>query len=277
MPKQVLNSCDKEKIAEYEYWKKKIGGCGFAGAKKLINRLKKDEKGKKQISFLNTLCEFNIARILLDQGIKFEYEKKGDDFSFDDIVLSIKSIQEKKYEKLEKEEIVKLQEGAKKLSAPLQSIITHSNLSTVELEVSPDMWERSEIGKRGGPFHSEIKQKGRILECLAEFECKNLKQKKIIFFFRQTIGAKKLWFNDVANWYFDKIRSFDLCRQYYSKMFKTRNNKIVIKQNSIKAIIYYERPNNVLVWPESALEQGNFKNICKDEKLNSRLEKIFIS
>ena len=98
MPKQILNCYSSSEKRNYRKWKKTISESGYGGATLLIKkRLQTYEEGNDQINFLNTLCEFNIARILLNQNKKFEYETGGDDFLFDNIVLAVKSIQMKRY------------------------------------------------------------------------------------------------------------------------------------------------------------------------------------
>ncbi len=249
----------------------------------LINTLKNSSKLKKNIekaikkndaNFFNYLVELNIAAILFDRNKKFLYESlRGIDFVWDDIALSVKSITDKKYRKKEKDIFKKLGNKEK----------TEVHYPNTIVELRKDEFggeERIETGtfKYGESPETEMKEKSKILECMAELEsiCAN-GLRKVLFVLGQSDMIDSRYIYDCSRWYFrNSINSGDLTSVLeYQAWFKKNKDRFPRQKNySIEAIVYtepYVRGIYNLTWYNGA----DYKCWFKNKEVANELKNLF--
>src|SRR5262245_30748155 len=164
---------------KFGIWKKRLKEYG-RGCGTLIDRL---ERVRTKDGFLETLAEFNIARSLKRREIDFDYEKPGcQDFVFDDLDISVKSIMRKDYEKAEGRDIEILSADVKK-SGFRKSIVKSYPDSKATITAHPDgSIERLEVGGNGRVLSSEFFQKSAIIQHVKDFDGRPSGKNKVLFF-----------------------------------------------------------------------------------------------
>jgi len=270
-PKELLKVNKIKKFFENCKKNKKI-------PRKLINNIEKAKNNKE--NFFNFFVELNLASLFCSKGIDFKYEPKEIkqiDFLLKDykIAISVKSLQEKKYRFDENKKL----ELSKKKSIKIEDC----SGTTTSLYKSSEGKHRIETGlvKAGCPPTSELKEKSKILECMAELEVVELDKdiKRILFLFGQSNEIDYGYVNDCCYYYYNnKLAGGDLFNlENYNKCFKqNKNKKSKFKKNNIDTVIYtkpyingiydmiwYDKINkmNINFWPQDC--DVDIKNIFK--------------
>jgi len=255
---------------------------GFPGVKKLLSR----EKTDKTSDFLAFLTEFNLANLFLgkkSQGLNYESKRFNKiDFVLDDILIEVKNINAKDYEKDEYKNICDLES-----SGGGEIVLTHKAFSETFIKVEKTplntySWERIETGNRGF-LNSDLSQMSLMLKYAGEFESKGSFNglKKVLFFMNYSEDFHYYHIDDMAYWYFGyKPKNYSFIFQtqpsWYYKMFKKEK-----KENNIDAIVFMACPENILIWPNGCFNDKIQKRTrlaiyAKDEQINEKLKKIFV-
>ncbi len=260
-PSEILAFFSSEERSEYMNWKKKLFETKDSnpGVISLLKNLQNAEDKGTGTDFLNFLCEFNHAIFLIKRGFSFGYEQDGDDFSVEDMLIGIKSLQPKGYARKEEAMIFNARQRAMEKGKPVSFHVPYK-ASFCEFIVQPDGgWERIEFARDPGGHHeSEKKEKGKVLTRIADLEAKDGKQrKKILFLFCQSREMKQRYVEDIAKWYFEeKRRRFDALYPFYPQNLKPSGTSTssVQRNHSIDCIVLLSRPANVLVWPKTVFD-----------------------
>lgn len=279
---EIFQFHSKEDQDCFEEWKRKLGTSNNEGIKSLISNLESAKTSKSLSNFLSYLVEFNIAKILLEKKIKFEYEtkcSKNQDFLFGDYLMSVKVINPTKYQKEEEE---KIQKSIKKSGD--NAVISHRFASSdvfsfTEIEKHEDLIEMTQIGhKPNTDFPYVIDLKDKIIKHIASIENITTDKTKIIFIFLQTNEFRPFHQKEITDWYFyNQIHKIDFCGSRYIEWFKETKKK---KDGNVNIIFVYS-PNYILLWKPKELirtnMQGNksFEIWSKDVFIKSDLEIIF--
>lgn len=296
MNTNLLSFYPEKDVQEYKEWKNKIYDSKFPGSTELIDRLNSLENRENAPQYLETLVEFNVGRILYLKNIQFGYELQQFekiDFVFNKILLEVKSIGEKGYERDEKKQL----QEAKKISQPgigsLQKIKILRKDAKIDSEVElswftyPSGVNVIEQLESGQVLKSDMAHEGRILEYTADFQEKtnSLKDarnyKKAIFFFGQSDDASYVHVENVARWYFGlKPFSDNTTVKYYPGMFRTKDGKVISKGGTISAFIFLGALRNLdignlLVWSNNLVKKNVIVWTNKNEELKKNLTDLF--
>lgn len=269
-----------EWVSEYPSTLEKIKQSGFPGVIKLL----KKEPDETLYNFLTFLTELNVANLLLDKEKRdLCYEPKGIggvDFSFDHLLVSVKSLNTKNYEKVEQEEIERL-----KNAGGGQNVLTHKNFSSILLEVEKNetgtyMYSRTETG-HSGFLDSDLAQMSPPLKYIGEFEGQSNtgKHKKVLFFLNYSQEFRHYHALDIALWYFNALpknyqRIFQQDPNLYFKLLAKEK-----KENTVHALVFMFPPNP-LIWPASCYgdvisDKRRVLIFCPDPNLEKELMAIF--
>ncbi|MBP7075284.1 MAG: hypothetical protein KBA81_07880 [Rhabdochlamydiaceae bacterium] len=264
-----------ERIAEFESRKERIRSSGLPGS---IRLLKDFDGAREKEGFLNRLCEVNIANRLMERGKRFEYETQGEDFAYDDILLSVKSLQPKAYEREEAQKLLALQTEAAKADTTQKDTFmyeTKHSMSHVDFEVTQDGYSRSETGTLANALLKTDADEERVIcRYTAEFELiPSPSRKKVMFFMRQSDRAGAFHVEDVARWYFGQPDLNNADPSFYEKAFKTKEEVLVEKAGSIKAFVFMWHTDPFL-W-SSDFGEVHVTVWSIDEGLTRELEEVF--
>ncbi len=269
----VISRHSADEIAHFEAAREKLRISNIPRIKRLLTNL---DTAKKAENFLEYLVEFNIAHILHQKNVRFAYEPTGgDDFAWDDIMLSVKSIQPKQYELEEEAVLDRLEAQAIATGRPAEArIVIGTTERTFRVEPKLLSWERIEMGS-AEPLLSDLKYGGPLMQYLAELEQKQHSGKKIAFFFSQSEAFEDCVIEDLASWYFRLPNSNPMFAGQYDAMFKTKNGKVA-RADSIDAIVFMIRPRSVLLWPsdswsETHNDRKRVRIFSRDTNLESEL------
>jgi hypothetical protein len=271
-----------EWIAEYEPAKAAIKAKPFSGSVSLLKR----EHDDTISGFQAFLTELNLGYLLMMKEVSaLAYEPKGVpgiDFSFDQVLLSIKSLQMKDYEKTEQEKIEKMiaAGGGKEDFSHKDPSFSSTFLEVEKNELGTFTRTRTEIG-HSGFLESDIYQMSPPLKYIGEFE--NLVAaeglKKVLFIFNYSEEFKPYHALDIGLWYFgaypkDYMPIFHNEMSWYDKLFGA-----AAKKNNIDALIFMFPPNP-LIWPRACFGEVINKNprvsiFTKDTALGDELRLIF--
>jgi hypothetical protein len=270
-----------EWIAEYEPAKKAVRDNPFSGSVKLLKR----ENDEKLPGFHAFLTEFNLGYLLMSKKVtNLAYEPKGMpsiDFSFDHILLSVKNLQMKGYEKDEQERIQKMINagGGKDSFSHKKESFSDTHLKVEKNAMGTFTQERTEIGTSGF-LESDLFQMSPPLKYMGEFEQAALpaESKRVLFILNYSEDFKPYHALDIGLWYFGLPKSympiFHNDMSWYQKLFVQPK-----KLNNIDAVIFMFPPNP-LIWPRVCFSDVINKNprlsiFTKDPELLSELQSIF--
>ena len=260
--------------------KEKIKTSGLPGFVKLLNHLKNDKDVK---NFSSYLAELNLANLLLDKKAKnLAYEPKDIpvvDFAFDDMVISVKSLHPKNYEKNEFSTIeqIKAEGGGMK-------VLSHKNFSEISLKVEKNAagnfgFERIETGV-SGLLDSDIDEMSAPLKYIRELEDVDAGElRKVLFFLIQSSEFSSYYITDITEWYFDigghKAPIFGNNMLWYEKLFGRE-----IRNSSVDGLVFMYSPMSILSWPPGSLSERTGENArivisARDEKFCERLKELF--
>lgn len=282
--KELLSWFEKEipeSYLEYIAAQKTIREANFLGSASLLKREVSDNTID---NFLTVLTELNIANLLIRKKVRnLVYEPKGIsgiDFSFDNILLSVKSLNAKNYEFKEYNEIEKIKSvgGGK-------NNLNHKGFSDTLIEVEKNSmgtytYTRLETG-HSGFLDSDIAQMSPPLAYMGEFEGKaNIAgSKKVLFMLPYSSEFKSYYALDIGLWYLDYLpkdyhRIFNNDHSWYLKLFNKAQ-----KENSIDALVFMFPPTP-LIWTikcfgEIINKVHRVQIYTKDTELLGQLSSIF--
>jgi hypothetical protein len=282
--KEVLEWFEKnipESYTEYLAVKEQVKNSRFSGSTRLLNKETRDETLE---NFLSFLTELNLANLFLRKGVTdLSYEPNGYpgvDFSFRKVLLSVKSIQTKNYQRTEQDFIEKLkQEGGGK------GTLQHKSFSDTHIEVEKNemgtfTYTRLETG-HSGQLDSDVAQMSVPMKYIGEFEEQSNIEgyKKVMFTLSYTSEFRPYHAIDIGLWYFDALpknylRIFRSDPSWYLKLMCKEK-----KQNSIDALIFMFPPQP-LIWPESSLaevvqKEPRLRVYSRDDDLLNLLKVVF--
>jgi len=263
-PQEIINWHPQAQQELYSQWKREIRQSNYSGVTKLIENLENSEKSDNPENFLNFLCEFNIARLLFTAELCFEYETQGEDFCFNNYLMSIKSIHKSKYIKETENKLEELRGDAAVTSGNSKRDVIHNKFaesgvsSFTEIEVKGDISTITEIGSTPNTsFPEEIRNKDLIIKHIVKLEKIPTNKEKILFLFIQTSEILPIHQKQIVDWYFwGKINNdLDFCANKYPEWFLEHSERI--ENHTVKAIIFMYRPNEILLWSKRAIQTMN--------------------
>ncbi len=256
--------------------------CKFYGFRKLLNRGNQERISK----FTESLTEFNLARILIPKVLNtFQYEPneyrgREVDFKFNNILISVKSISAKDYEKLEFKEFQKLRKEGGGEKNFQHKEFSNTSIEFVENSLGMPTMSRTETGNIGFS-DSDLFQMSPVLKSLGLLDSfKEDIYKKVIFINNYSKHFHYYHIKDIANWYFELniknyIPIFYSDPSWYLRMFKQE-----VKNNNVDAIVFMCCPDSILVWPKNCFSDmiGNDRRLVvysRDKDLLKVLDTIF--
>ncbi len=282
---ELLNWHEKETPASYaEYLKAEdvVKESKFPGSAKLFRTISNDQTTDRFLAFLT---ELNLANLLLLKkvtGLHYEPASVGQniDFSFDDILVSVKNIQAKNYERSEHEEIQKMMEAGGG-----EKSFKHKEFSEVSIDVQKTALEtysyaRLETGSgTQSSLGSDWSQMGPPLKNIGEFDDAPKVEgcKKVLFINVYSEQFHLYHAEDIAWWYYDSFPTGYIpifSEDGYIKLFGKDS-----KRNSIDALVFMFPPDP-LVWPQSCYAEEVNKRTrltiyTKNTQLKDQLKNIF--
>lgn len=254
--KDIFPLYPAEKVTEFEKRKQNLRQSSLPG---IIVLLRYFETTTDRESFMNRLCEFNIAHKLFEQRKPFGYETEGEDFSFDDILMSVGSLQPKEYERREAEKILELHEQAKASGEPQKESHDYKSphsASSVSFEVTADSSARIETANiPNSLLPTDAWEEAIICQYAAEFETVPREgRKKVLLFMRQSERAAAFHVEDVARWYFGQSPLESVDSSFYEKYFKKRDGTQIEKVGSIDAFVFTWHTDPIL-WSKDMGQQ----------------------
>ena len=257
-----------------------IKSSGHAGFVSLCKR-GDDETIKNFITFLT---ELNIGNILHHKNVRnLSYEPKdiaGIDFRYDDILLSVKSLDTKDYERAEHGKLETLKAAGGGTDTFPHKVFSHTSLEVEKTEWDTYSYSRTETGN-GAFLGSDIDQMSAPLQHLGEFESQaNINgYKKVLFFVPYSPEFRHYHALDIGLWYFDLLpsqyRGVFHDPDWYWKLFKQES-----KKKNIDAIIF-AFPPRPLIWPTGCfndISHGKRRMLifASDADFHKRLESVFL-
>ncbi|MBP9715509.1 MAG: hypothetical protein KBD52_03420 [Candidatus Pacebacteria bacterium] len=282
---ELLKWHEKETPASYsEYIKAEatVKEVKFPGSVKLLRTITNDQTVDRFLAFLT---ELNLANLLLLKKVtSLHYEPvsvgQNVDFSFDDILVSVKNVQAKNYEKSELAEIQKMTEagGGEKM-------LRHKEFSDVSIEVQKTAlgahsYTRLETGAGvNGFLSSDLSQMEPPLKNMGEFDAAPKVEgfKKVLFIAVYSEQFKVYHAEEIASWYYDSFPAGFrpiLSEEWYMKLFGKER-----KSGSIDALVFMFPPN-ALIWSQSCFaeeisERTRLTIYTKNAQLKDQLKNIF--
>jgi len=291
-PNELINYVTEnfpEQLEKYNQAKEELNQQNYPG----ISQLLKSLNNQKQITdYLSFLAEFNVALHLHRHRVPFEYEPRikngnkqskeyNEDFVFNDIALSVKSLHENELTKEENKMLENLRQNPKpsnkvviydddKLEVPTPSFVEH-------VIHKDDMHERTEIGNDG--LYTRTNQLNPILAGIAKLHSKTVEpqQLKAILFIRQTAVSTSSIIKDASIWYF-KGKHPRQDKTPYDKMFRVGKIQAVRTKpngNMVSVILTMERSNLPLVWEEDDFSSEKIVVYSRDTKSKKKIDVHF--